>query len=78
MLRSLVLLLVATGLAGCSSPDPAETTVSLLSERGLVEADVTIVTPVERGKNRLIAQLRPHAAAGEARLLGRDGAMWVT
>ena len=75
MLRSLVLLLATTALAGCSAPDPAETSVSLVSERGLVDADVTIVTPVARGKNQLIVQLRPHEAAGVARLLAVDATM---
>lgn len=75
MFRPLALLVAATALAGCSAPDPAETSVSLVSERGLVEADVTIVTPVARGKNQLRVQLRPHATQGEARLLAVDATM---
>lgn len=75
MLRSLALLLAVTALVGCSAPTPAETSVSLVSERGLVDADVTIVTPVARGKNQLFVQLRPHAAAGEARLLAVGATM---
>ena len=71
----MVLLLVATALVGCSAPDPAETHVALVSERGLVDADVTIVTPVARGNNQLIVQLRPRAAPGEARLLAVDATM---
>jgi hypothetical protein len=75
VLRSLTLLLAVTALAGCSAPAPAETTVSLISERGLLDADVTIVTPVARGDNQLFVRLRPHAAPGEARLLAVDATM---
>lgn len=75
MLRPLALLFAVTALAACSAPDPAETSVSLVSERGLVDADIRIVTPVARGKNQLFVQLRPHAAAGEARLLAVDATM---
>lgn len=75
MFRSFALLLALTALVSCSAPAPAETSVSLVSERGLVDADVTIVTPVARGKNQLIVQLRPHATSGDARLLAVDATM---
>jgi len=75
VLRPLALLFAVTALVGCSAPDPAETSVSLVSERGLVDADIRIVTPVARGKNQLFVALRAHAAAGEARLLAVDATM---
>jgi hypothetical protein len=73
--RCIALLLGVTTVVGCSAPAPAETSVSLVSERGLVDADVTIVTPVARGKNQLFVQLRPHMATGDARLLAVDATM---
>lgn len=75
MLRLFAFLVAALVCMGCSAPAPAETSVSLVSERGLVDADVTIVTPVARGKNQLFVQLRPHATSGEARLLAVDATM---
>jgi hypothetical protein len=64
-------------LFGCSAPAPVETTVSLVSERGLLDADIRVSTPVARGNNELFVQLRPHAAAadGSARLLAVDATM---
>jgi hypothetical protein len=57
-------------LVACSEPEPADTSVSLVSEHGLVEADVRVAAPVERGKNQLFVELRPHLGSGEATLLG--------
>jgi hypothetical protein len=62
-------------LVGCSAPAPAETSLSLVSERGLLDADVRIVTPVQRGNNELFVTLRPHAADGTPRLLAVDATM---
>lgn len=68
---------VSSALLGCSAPAPAETTVSLVSERGLLDADISVGTPVARGDNELFVQLRPHARAveGSARLLAVDATM---
>jgi len=49
--------------------------VSLVSERGLVEADVRIASPVVRGDNEVFVELRPHEAKGEPRLLAVDATM---
>lgn len=68
-------VLACAWLVGCSAPAPAETTLSLVSERGLVEADIRIGTPVERGNNELFVELRPHAVAGDVRLLAVDATM---
>lgn len=63
-------------LFGCSAPAPAETSRSLLSERGLVEADVRVSTPVQRGNNELFASLRAaHNGSGTASLLAVDAVM---
>jgi len=66
---------VTAALVGCSAPAPAETTVSLVSERELVDADVRITTPVQRGNNELFVTLHPHGREGEARLLAVDATM---
>jgi len=70
-----VACLVTLALVGCSAPAPAETTVSLVSERGLVEADVRVNTPVQRGNNELFVTLRPHASDGTPQLLAVDATM---
>ena len=66
MFRSWLLLApaLAVALFGCSAPAPAETSVSLVSERGLLDADIRIGTPVQRGNNELFVDLRPHAQGG--------------
>jgi hypothetical protein len=66
---------VAVALAGCSAPAPADTSVSLVSERGLLDADVRISTPVARGDNELFVELRPHAGVGAPLLLAVDASM---
>lgn len=71
----MALVAASSVLFGCSAPAPAETTVSLVSERGLLDADVTVSTPVARGDNELFVQLRPHAADGPVRLLAVDATM---
>lgn len=70
-------LLVAalTVVLGCSAPAPAETSVSLVSERGLLDADIRVGTPVQRGNNELFVTLRPHATEGAPRLLAVDATM---
>lgn len=79
MLRLACLAVVVASSAsfGCSAPAPAETTVSLVSERGLLDADISVKTPVARGNNELFVQLRPHAPAADdsARLLAVDATM---
>lgn len=57
-------------LAACSSPAPTELSRSLVSEQGLVDVDVRIAAPVQRGDNELFVEVRPHAGSGEAELLG--------
>lgn len=52
----------------CSSPAPAELSLSLLSERGLIDAEVQVVAPVQRGGNQLRVELRSHLGEGEASL----------
>jgi hypothetical protein len=73
----LAVVVASSALFGCSAPAPAETTVSLVSERGLLEADVSVSTPVARGNNELFVHLRPlaQAADGPARLLAVDATM---
>lgn len=77
MLRSWLLLAPALAVAvfGCSAPAPVETSVSLVSERGLLDADIRIGTPVQRGNNELFVDLRPHAQGGAPRLLAVDATM---
>jgi hypothetical protein len=57
-------------LVACSAPSLADTSVSLLSDQGLIDADVEVAAPVERGNNQLFVELRPHHGDGEATLLG--------
>ena len=70
---------LAWPLAACSAPAPAETTLTLVSDRGLVDADVRFAAPVERGDNELFVTLRPHAGRGAgavaAQLLAVDATM---
>jgi hypothetical protein len=61
--------LLALLLAGCSEPAPAEVSVSLVSDRGLLDADIRVATPVARGPNELFVQLHPRHGAGEAALI---------
>lgn len=72
--RSLWLVL-AWPLVACSEPAPAATSLTLVSDRGLVDVDVRFQSPVERGNNELFVTLRPHAAAGDAQLLAVDATM---
>lgn len=62
--------LAALLLAACSEPAPADVSASLVSDHGLVDADVRVVAPVERGPNQLFVELRPRSGEGEAALLG--------
>ena len=71
----LALVVASCACFGCSAPAPAETTVSLVSERGLLDADISVGTPVARGHNELFVQLRPHAGDGPARLLAVNATM---
>jgi hypothetical protein len=73
VLRSLLALSLAA--LGCSSPEPAETRLSLVSEQGLLDADVRFVRPVERGENELFVQLTPHDGEGDPQLLAVDATM---
>lgn len=65
---------LAALLTACSSPEPAPLSVSLLSEAGLVEAKVDVVSPVVRGDNELFVALEPREDA-EAELVSVDAAM---
>jgi hypothetical protein len=62
-------------LIGCSAPAPADTSLSLVSEHGLLDADVRITTPVQRGNNELFITLRPHGGEGVPSLLAVDATM---
>ena len=66
---------VAASLVACSAPAPAATTLTLVSERGLVDADIRLGAPVERGDNELFVTFRPRATAIEAQLVAVDATM---
>lgn len=68
-------LLACVAQAGCSAPAPAETSLSLVSDRGLLQVDVRVVTPVERGNNELFVELQPRATPGTTELVAVDAAM---
>jgi hypothetical protein len=68
-------VMATAGLAGCSAPAAADTTLSVVSEHGLLEADVRVSTPVQRGNNELFVTLRPHAGGGAPSLLAVDASM---
>ena len=72
---SFAVVVCSSALLGCSAPAPAETSVSLVSERGLLDADISVITPVARGNNELFVQLHPHAADGTGRLLAVEATM---
>jgi hypothetical protein len=57
-------------IVACSSPAPAELSLSLVSDGGLIDADVNVVSPVERGNNELFVELHPHQGGGQASLVG--------
>ena len=64
-------------LVGCSAPAPADLTLSLVSDEGLLEAEVRVAAPVERGQNELYLELRPRDAGASARLVAVDATMAV-
>ncbi len=68
-------LLLASLLVACASPAPADPSLSLVSDQGLVEADVQVVTPVQLGDNQLFVSLRPRAGGGEASLVAVNASM---
>lgn len=47
-------------LVACSSPAPVALSRSLVSDQGLLDVDVRVVSPVQRGDNELFVELRPH------------------
>jgi len=65
----------ALSLAACSSPSAAPLSLSLVSDRGLVDADVEVVAPVRRGDNQLLVELRSHDGGGEASLVAVSATM---
>ncbi len=67
--------LFALAAAGCSSPEPTAERLSLVSDRGLLAADVSFAAPVARGNNELWVALTPLESEGEARLLAVDATM---
>jgi hypothetical protein len=77
--RSLLVIValasVALGVSGCSSAEPTATRLSLVSDRGLVDAEVSFSGPVARGDNELVVELTPRAGDDEARLLAVDATM---
>jgi hypothetical protein len=56
-------------LVACSESAPADVAVSLVSDHGLLDAEVRVATPVERGPNQLFVELHPRSGVGEAALL---------
>lgn len=60
---------LATALVACGSAEPAELSLSVVSDAGLIDADVRVLAPVERGKNELFVDARPHDGAGEVSLV---------
>ena len=62
-------------LAACGEPAPAETSVELISDAGLLQAHVRFAGPVERGDNELLVELAPTHGAGESRLLAVSAVM---
>jgi hypothetical protein len=73
-LRALLLGAAALGVS-CSAPQPAATSVSLVSESGLLDADVHFEGPVVRGNNQLFVALRARSEPGEASLTAVDASM---
>jgi hypothetical protein len=61
------LLAACVLVLGCGSPPAAPASVTLRSERGLVEASIGFDGPVRRGDNKVIAELWA-PAGGEPRL----------
>ena len=61
-------LLALALFVSCSAPAPAETSVTLSSERGLVQATVRFLGPVRRGENALVAELSAASPGAEPRL----------
>ena len=67
--------LICLVLTSCAAPAPAETSVDLISDAGLLEAHVRFAGPVERGDNELLVELAPTSGAGEPRLLAVSAVM---
>ena len=62
-------------LVGCSAPEEAPGSGTVVSERGLVDVDVEFEGPVVRGDNRLRVKLDAQAASGAAELVAVDASM---
>ena len=62
-------------LGGCSSPQAADVSVSLRSDRGMLDADIRISAPVKRGENELSVALRPRDGVSDGQLLAVDATM---
>lgn len=77
MLRSCPpVFLAALALCGaCSAPAPAATSLSLVSEQGLLDVDVRFDGPVRRGDNQLFVAARARAEPGDADLFAVDALM---
>lgn len=69
------LLAAAALLGACSAPAPAATSVSLVSDRGLLDVDVRFPGPVVRGDNELFVALRARSEPGDAELVAADASM---
>jgi hypothetical protein len=61
--------------AACAEPAPADTSLDLISDAGLLEAHVRFAGPVARGDNELLVELVPTSGAGEPRLLAVNAVM---
>lgn len=76
MLRSTFhIALAAFAALACSSPPRAATELTLVSDAGLLAADVSFAGPVARGRNELRIELTPRGGDGDARLLAVDATM---
>lgn len=70
------LVALATALVtGCSSPETAQGSGQVLSERGLVDVDVQFEGPVVRGDNSLRVKLDAQTAPEVAELVAVDASM---
>jgi hypothetical protein len=69
---SFVLLLA---LSSCAGPTPADTSVELVSERGLITARVDFAGPIVRGDNELLVELRAMDGSAQPRLLAVSALM---
>jgi hypothetical protein len=68
-------LVLVLGLVACGSPAPADVSLSVVSDEGLVQAEVRVASPVVRGDNELFVELHPTQVGAEASLLSVGATM---